>query len=194
MVYLLRCIIKLKEYSDLRNAIVHERIDGRVIAEPNDYAVAELKKIYDKISTPKKMIEICNHSVKTLSPNDSLSEALSLMNKHDFSQVPIYDNGVFVGMLNPTAISTWMGKIMLNGSINISEVIIKDVLVHKRTSRITLFRPKDVDVYEVLEIYKEYAIKTDRIDAIIITENGKKTDKPLTIVTDHDILEIVESV
>jgi hypothetical protein len=35
----------LKEYADLRNAIVHERFDGHVIAEPNDRAVADLSKL-----------------------------------------------------------------------------------------------------------------------------------------------------
>jgi hypothetical protein len=35
----------LKEFADLRNAIVHERTDGHVLAEPNDKAVNEIAAI-----------------------------------------------------------------------------------------------------------------------------------------------------
>lgn len=186
--------VKLKEYADLRNAIVHERIDGRVIAEPNEYAIKELQLIYDKITTSPKVIEVCAHSVKTLSIRDNLSIALGLMNKHGFSQIPIYDeNRVYAGMLNSIAISCWMSAVMDDGLIDISKVIIKDVLSYARKSRVTLFKAKDLDVYEVLDVYKAYAILPERIDAIIITETGSESEEALTIVTDHDTLKMIES-
>lgn len=186
---------KLKEYADLRNAIIHERIDGRVIAEPNEYAVKELKLIYEKITISPKVIEICVHSVKKLSPTDNLSLALNLMNEHGFSQVPIYNkNNIFEGMLNSIAISSWMSAVMNNGLVDISKVMIKDVLTYTRKSRVTLFKSKELNVYEVLDIYKAYAILPERIDAIIVTETGKKEEKPITIVTDHDMLKMIESV
>jgi len=185
--------LKLKEYGDLRNAIVHERIDGRVIAEPNNFAVTELNEIYEKITSPKKIVNISFHSVKLLSPSSKLSEALELMNKYDFSQVPIYDEKGFVAMLNSVTITNWMGTVMNGGPVDIPKTLIKEVLPHKRRSRVTLFRSRDIDVYELLEIYREYALKPERIDGIIITHSGKRKDKPLTIVTDHDILKLVEN-
>lgn len=186
--------IKLKEYADLRNAIVHERIDGRVIAEPNEYAIKELQSIYEKITTSPKVVEVCAHSVKTLNVDDDLSAALGLMNKHGFSQVPIYAEGSYVGMLNSIAISCWMSDLMDMGHIDISKVMIKDVLSYARKSRVTLFKAKDLDVYEVLDVYKAYAILPERIDAIIVTETGSKSEEPITIVTDHDMLKMIDNV
>jgi len=186
--------VKLKEYADLRNAIVHERIDGRVIAEPNEYAIKELQTIYEKITMSPKVIEVCAHSVKTMQISDNLSEALGIMNKHGISQVPIYDDNVFEGMLNSIAISCWMSGVMSDGLIDISKVMIKDVLRYARKSRVTLFKSKDLNIYEVLDVYKAYAILPDRIDAVIITETGSKSEEPITIVTDHDMLNIMESV
>lgn len=186
--------VKLKEYADLRNAIIHERIDGRVIAEPNEYAIKELQMIYEKITTSPKVIEICAHSVKTLSIKDNLSCALNLMNKHGFSQVPIYDDNVFKGMLNSIAISCWMSGVMQDGVIDISKVMIKEVLSYTRKSRVTLFKAKDLNIYELLDVYKAYAILPERIDAIIVTETGSESEEPITIVTDHDMLKMIESV
>lgn len=186
--------IKLKEYGDLRNAIVHERIDGRIIAEPNDFAVEEFKMIYEKVTKPLKIVDICTHSVKTLTPENRLSEGLGLMSMYGFSQVPIYNDNGFVAMLNSVAISTWLGKIMSSGCIDASGTKISEVLDYKRKSRVTLFKTKNIDVYEILELYREYAVKTNRIDAIIVTESGKSSEKPITIITEHDILKISESV
>lgn len=186
--------VKLKEYADLRNAIVHERIDGRVIAEPNEYAIKELQTIYEKITLSPKVVEVCAHSVKTLEISDSLSSALALMNKHGFSQVPIYDKGKYAGMLNSIAISCWMSGVMSDGMIDISKIMISDVLSYTRKSRVTLFKAKDLDVYEVLDVYKAYAILPERIDAIIVTETGSESEEPITIVTDHDMLKMIESV
>lgn len=186
--------VKLKEYADLRNAIVHERIDGRVIAEPNEYAIRELQMIYDKISKSPKVIEICAHPVKSLSLDDKLSLALSLMNKSGISQIPIYDEKTFVGMLNSISISNWMASVMGEGSIDISKVLVREVLSFSRKSRVTLFKSDDIDVYEILDVYKAYSMLPERIDAIIITKTGDKSEEPITIVTDHDILRISESV
>ena len=94
--YIRHYYIKLKEYADLRNAIVHERLDGRVIAEPNDYAVQELKTILGKISKPQNVLDVCRHPVKTLSSKEPLSKALKFMSQHGFSRVPIYDQNKFV--------------------------------------------------------------------------------------------------
>ncbi|MGB3366629.1 MAG: hypothetical protein WBA54_03995 [Acidaminobacteraceae bacterium] len=186
--------VQLKEYADLRNAIVHERIDGRVIAEPNEYAIRELQTIYEKITSSPKVIVVCPHSVKTMQISDKLSEALGLMNKHGFSQVPIYNKETYAGMLNSIAISSWMSEVMSGGLVDISKIMIKDVLKYARKSRVTLFKSKELNVFDVLDVYKAYAILPDRIDAVIITETGSESEVPITIITDHDMLKIMDNV
>jgi hypothetical protein len=52
----------LKEYADLRNAIVHERTDGHAIAEPNQRAVDALNKIRDAFQSPALPTELPGHS------------------------------------------------------------------------------------------------------------------------------------
>jgi hypothetical protein len=44
--------IDLKEYADLRNAIVHERSGGQPIAEPHDDVVRRIELLTDIITRP----------------------------------------------------------------------------------------------------------------------------------------------
>lgn len=184
---------KLREYNDLRNAIVHERIDGRIIAEPNEYAVKDFKFIYEKLTTPKKVTDICNHEVYSLSLKSKLSEALKVMGEKDFSQIPIYDDNRFVVMLNSDTICKWMYKVLSNDLIYISDTTVEDVVSHASEFRITLFRSKDTNVYDLIELFRDNIEKPKQIDAIIITHNGKKEDRPLAIITDYDIPALLEN-
>src|SRR5919201_3927910 len=45
----------LKEYADLRNAIVHERSGGRAIAEPHERVVSELRRLAVALANPPRV-------------------------------------------------------------------------------------------------------------------------------------------
>lgn len=185
---------KLKSYNNLRNAIVHERMDGKVIAEPNDYAVNDLNLIYEKISSPKSICDVCKHSIIKLDHRDSLSTALVTMKENDFSQLPVYNGDDFVEMLNSETISSWMAHNIEQDIVSIEETKISDVLHFKSDYRLTLFQSRNANIYEILDLYKDNAYKSKQIDAIIITHNGKKSEKPITIITDDDIPVLLETI
>ncbi len=185
---------ELLEYNDLRNAIVHERIDGQVIAEPNDFCVKEFTHIYNNITSPQAVYDVCRNNVKTIRKTDSLSHALEIMSEKDFSQLPVYDKNSFVKMLNYETITSWMVKNMKDESILLSKVKVEDVLNYHSDYRKTVFLPRSSDIYEIIDVYKKNVNEPKQIDAIIITHNGKDTEKPLTIVTDFDISLILKHV
>ncbi|MBI9014974.1 MAG: CBS domain-containing protein [Clostridiales bacterium] len=185
---------KLKSYNNLRNAIVHERMDGKVIAEPNDYAVNDLNSIYMKISSPRSICDVCKHNIIKLNHKDSLSTALTVMKENDFSQLPVYNGDDFVEMLNTETVSSWMAHNIEQDTVSIQETKVSDVLCFKSDYRVTLFHSRDTNIYEILELYKDNAYNSKQIDAIIITHNGKKTEKPITIITDYDIPVLLETI
>ncbi len=71
----------LKQFGQLRNAIVHEYRDGQVIAEPTVKALDEFQNIYNKISKPKRALDIVGTSVVRISKNESIGVALEMMSK-----------------------------------------------------------------------------------------------------------------
>lgn len=48
----------LEEFGDLRNAIVHERIDGEVIAEPHLKEVESIEHIAELLTQPERVSRI----------------------------------------------------------------------------------------------------------------------------------------
>jgi len=69
----------LLEFNDLRNAIVHERSDGHVIAEPHIGTVTKIEELYQKIASPKTVLQISNSSVETCNIDDVVEELLVKM-------------------------------------------------------------------------------------------------------------------
>ena len=64
----------LKEFADLRNAIVHERSDGHVIAEPNDRAVADFQRVRAALLNPPAVIPKFQKTVQSRATTDSVGD------------------------------------------------------------------------------------------------------------------------
>lgn len=183
---------QLLEYNDLRNAIVHERIDGRVIAEPNDYALKDFQRIYDRIVSPKLALDVCKGSVKSLKSESKLSAALNLMQKDNLSVIPIYDHGAFVEMLNAETITAWLKNNIRTDAVNLSDTLIKDVLSYRSDQKKTVLVSRNTSVFEIIDIYKKNVYEANQIDAILVTHNGKASEKPLGLIDDSDIPMILD--
>jgi len=99
----------LKEFADLRNAIVHERTDGHVLAEPNNQAVEMIEHIASLLSNPPKVIPLFKCKVYALSVGDPIAKAVKAMSERSFSQMPVYDGAAFVGLLTANTVARWLG-------------------------------------------------------------------------------------
>lgn len=60
----------LKEFADLRNAIIHERSDGHVIAEPNDRALERLRVLEGMVLRPPAVVPMFQGEVFSVSVRD----------------------------------------------------------------------------------------------------------------------------
>ncbi len=191
----------LKMYADLRNVIIHNQIDNRFIADPDDAAVSELEDIFIKIQSPVLALSVIHHQVQSVTVENALSKALELMTDLGYSQLPVYEDGKFVGMLNAHVITFWLAHktkglvgdqeehgVNSGGmNLNITATTVKEVMGFKTDKGKTLFLPRTVSAIEVLDQYQEFAKRADRIDAIMITHSGQMNETPLTIITDFDI-------
>ncbi|MGI9076789.1 MAG: CBS domain-containing protein, partial [Gemmatimonadaceae bacterium] len=118
----------LKEFADLRNAIIHERSDGHVIAEPNDHAVERLKVLEGMVLRPPAVVPLFQGSVLTISPSDSLARAVTVMRENGFSQVPVMEDTHFAGLLTSDAVTRWLGAQIEDDVISLGEARVADVL------------------------------------------------------------------
>lgn len=180
---------ELRKYGELRNVIIHE---DKITAEPTNYAVERIKKIFNEITKPIKIYSLIKHEISKLSTNEKLSSALMLMKDNNFSQIPIYRDNEFVKMLNLEMITDWLAENINEDIISISETSIENILSCCSNKKETIFMSRNSNIYEIFDCYTKGLETKTKLQAIIITQNGQKKEKPLTIITEYDLPKIAK--
>lgn len=184
----------LKEYADLRNAIVHERSDSHVIAEPNEQAVIHLEKIKNNILKPPPIYPTFKKAVLSFDANNSIAEAVKAMQEHSFSQVPVIENGKFKSILTANTVTRWLGANVKDDVFSLSETTIDFVLKYTEKFERCEFIPKNQSIFETINIFHEIENKGCRLEAAFITEHGKKSEKIIGIVTLADFPKLLKKI
>lgn len=183
--------VDLLEFSELRNAIVHQRTSpDLVIAEPHLSIVEKIEQIEEEISRPKKVFPKFERSVACFTVYDSLEQVLDSMKMNRYSQFPIYDQGEFKGLLTTNGISNWLAENIPEDIISIKETTVAEVLRCEENKANFKFISRDTTIYEAEELFKEGLTQGSKIEALLITHNGRETESLLGIITSWDIIEI----
>ena len=178
----------LKEYGELRNSIVHQRGENQeIIAQPTDSVTEDIEKIASLLQTKHDILEYSSKPVQVLSSNDTLQDGLNLMLNLTTSKLPIYDNGKFTGILTMEAIAKYA---IANN--NAQATAIGQALNAEAHKGKVLFLEKDRDVQDAIEAFETGLKKGSHLLAIIVTEKGNVTEKPLGILTVYDLPKIMD--
>jgi predicted transcriptional regulator len=183
----------LKEYADLRNAIVHERTDEHVIAEPNDEAVAHLERIAFLLLDPPKVLPDFQSQVRTLAITDPIANAVKVMYEQSFSQMPIYDAKTFSGLLTTNTVARWLGDNVQTGIVSLNDTLVAHVFNNYTENKDNFsFLARDSTLFDVMEKFQKYQKGGKRLEAMLITDSGKLSEKLLGIITIWDLPRIQE--
>ena len=184
----------LREFSDLRNAITHGNMGKDVaIAEPHDKVVEQLKRIKEQIMAAPPITSVVNHQVRIVDGDMKLSAALGLMNEHGYGQLPVYDGDRYKGIFNGEILMRWLRGHAESSVLEMDHVTLEEIIESDRDQgHQVIFKPRSSSVFEIQETVEHYTDKQYRLQAIIVTENGLPTEKPLTIITSADLPLIFE--
>lgn len=183
-----RSAAKLKDYGDLRNAIIHHRDpNGGVIAVPTDEALREFDQLVQAILSPPKLIPRFQSNIHLFGPSDPLVAALRHMRENDYSQVVVQGEGK-LSLLTVEGIARWLEEQEKEEIIIVGDARIAEAQEYEQLGDIPIMR-RDQTVYEAMEIFQR-AIeqRKPRIYAVLITAHGKATERPLGIITPWDLL------
>ncbi|MPN03802.1 hypothetical protein SDC9_151036 [bioreactor metagenome] len=111
------------------------------------------------------------------------------MNDYDFSKMPVYDKNNIVGIVTIEAIAKWACNELKNKT-ELTQV--KDIVDDVNENEKIYFLSKNESAYDVIKIYTDSMKKGNKVLAILITEDGIKTQKPIGIVTLKDLPRILE--
>lgn len=180
----------LCQYAKLRNAIVHEKIDvDYYIAEPHLDVVEEIERIADEFEEPRTGLSISTKEVYYFYEDDHLKDVLSCMKKTGHTRFPIYNKeDKYRWLLTTKEIISWLTNQFDNPKMDLEKVKVKEL--YQKDEKRVVFVSQNTTVFEIEDIYDEDEGNTDKIEAIIITATGQKTEKPNGIITSWDLLEV----
>jgi CBS domain-containing protein len=177
----------LKDYADLRNAIVHGT--SELMAEPTEETLRRFCDILGEVLRPKQLLELSTHPpLRPFQPNDRLVDALRYMRENDFSQIVVRD-GESLGLVSVEGVAQWLESESEDDIISVNDARVHDALKNEPSGSFTLLG-RNRNIYDARAAFFEALnSKHPRLFAIIVTHSGRTTEKPLGIVTAWDIFE-----
>lgn len=177
----------LKEFADLRNAIVHERADGHVIAEPNDRAVAEFERLRSLLLNPPMVLSKFQVSVCTRGSSESVGAAVTDMCAGKFSQIPVLAEGSVTAVLTAETVTRWLASEAPNDIVSLWDTRISDVLPYTEDIDHYSFLPRRATLIDALSLFEEFAARGKKLDALMITHDGRPDQSLLGLLTISDL-------
>jgi predicted transcriptional regulator len=179
----------LRMIGDLRNVVVHQREQSYgYLSVPVPWIVENTERIRDQFNSPKGVFPDFQRNVLTFQTTDELSIVLKSINKNDFSQFPIYQNEKYIGLLTENGITRWFAKYSTKVMtlVDFSEIIIENVLNLEEQRKNYLFIPRNSSILDV----KTHFMQNMMLEALLITEKGKPSERLIGIITRWDVLNL----
>lgn len=175
----------LKEVASYRNTLAHSQLD-QVLVQPTGYTLKKLDEITTALSDKKSLSDFIK-KLTVFKGDEPFSEALQLMKENDFSQIVVSSDGQH-GILSSDGVSNWLTQSISDDLISLTETRVGDVLGYEPKGSFGLIRRASTffDACSMMNKLKQNQIQ--RVHAILITQNGKRSDTPIGIITPWDLI------
>jgi CBS domain-containing protein len=185
-----RNVALLRDYSELRNAIVHYRsYPGEYVAEPTEKTMARFRALVEAVGHRNRLIPAHAKEVRVFREDEKLVDALRSMDEKDISQVVLLKGQEHV-ILTAEGVAEWLQSRVKEGIVELAAFTVGEVHRYEKGEKSAVMG-RNQTVEEALELFSRTAMnrRSARIYAIIITHSGRRTEKPLGIVTAWDLLK-----
>ena len=181
----------LLSYGELRNAIVHNSLKrDEIIAEPHKRVVKRFDYILEELKNPEKVFPRFSEQITMLSPSSYINPLLEQMDEAIFVQVPVFEQGGIVDILNCQTVVRWLADQMLpSGRLDISNARISALLPYIQYKQNFRFIEKGATLYEAYEAFVDHKEESkNHLDALFISEDGSNKSKILGLITLDEIV------
>lgn len=182
----------LLEFSELRNAIVHERTGHEyTIADPHDDIVEKIERIEKELNAPKEVIDVFGKTLRTVQADLTIEEVLNIIKETTFSQFPVYVSKQFIGLLTDKCILHYIAQHMNGDCKRLFNTEIRELLKENVVKEANYrFIPRNMSVFEAETIFMEALSKEKALDALLITDTGESYQKLRGIISPTDLIKI----
>lgn len=180
----------LKDFGELRNFVVHEYRRDVPAAIPSLHTVEQLIAIRDELLPPPKLINLFRKRVETCAATDPVGIAAKKMHDGVFSQLPVYDGNMIIGLLTAETVARWLAGCLASGLGILEEETVDKVMQYAEETCNHTLMGQGGTVFDALAAFDEFFQSGASLDAIILTANGRNTEAPIGIVTVADMPQL----
>ncbi len=185
---------KIKYARELRNLLVHNpKLDGAWPVDVNDGMISFVEKIKLLVEKPPRVCD-CALGIKQIMYSHlgaNVVDVMRQMSMRDISKVPILDRGKVIGVFSHDSVFSRL----LSEKHDISEnTVFRDIISdlsiegdRAKRYRFAKWTELSSNIEEIFDKSNEQHI---RIKLIFLTENGKRDEKLMGIVTPWELMDI----
>jgi predicted transcriptional regulator len=178
--------------SDLRNTLTHgQRLNNYPLADPTDAAVAVIRRLRNEMLNPATVLATLKRDKPvTAKPDESVRWVLDVMYENDFSQVPVYEGDVYVGLLTTNTVARWVADQMRQHEGLAEDAPAREALKFSERTDDVQHVARTVTTTEAIWRFATAAESGQPLTALIITEHGSENESPLGIVVAEDLARL----
>lgn len=177
----------LKKYGELRNALVHDRAGGEIIAEPNDYATSRIEHIAHLLLEPPRVIPLFRKDVLTLPLQASIARAIRELGSRSYTQLPVLEGEDIICLLTSNMIVRWIGLQLDGGSLDLEGTTLEEVVHTAGSPDNYIIVARAQSLLEIPDIFLRRQEEGTKLDAILINGDSKPAGPFLGIITNRDL-------
>ena len=178
---------ELADYARLRNAIVHQSTDGRIIAVPCDDVVESIQLIERLLCSPPTVGEtLQDKRIVSIEAEISLKQAVMLMARTGYSNIPVYRGKRMIGIANNRRILRELGGGLARGlsaDAWLGGTAVSDILSESDLFVYYKYIGKKDSLQEIVDAFEE----NRKLLAVCVSENGRAGERVVNFITAADL-------
>ena len=177
---------------EVRNLLTHNAyLKNEPVAEPSVPVVEALRDVIDYVKKPPLALSFATSGENIIRAhrNQTVLKVMSIMEKLGFSHVPVIENGLVTDVFSANVLFDYVlasYSTPVNKNTTVGELL--DALKDGRHSSNYVFADSQLTLLHAREIFQRVTAKNKRVSVIFITENGRKNEKLLRMLTPWDVM------
>lgn len=175
----------LRTYAQVRNVLVHEKVEAyEYVCVPTPAVVERIEAIRDRLLHPQIAARF-ERPVEVLAPDAKVSTALRLIREKKFSQFPVYDENQFRGVLTENSITRWLAEqvYLHTPTVHLENASVGEVLKFAPPRPNFAFVTREAGMAEIAHLFHE----NTWLEVVLVTSRGGHNEPLRGILTRGDI-------
>lgn len=178
---------------EIRNLLSHRAdINGESILEPSQAMIDFLQKVIDYLKRPPLALDFSTRwdDIVKASLHQKALTVMRRMEQRGFSHIPVFDDGTFVGVFSKSTVFAYIAKNRGSALDEQTEIVdfYEMLPIERHKNEQFCFMGREATVEDVREAFEAKRERSRRLAVVFITENGRKDERLLGMVTPWDVL------